>query len=84
MNKYKVTLQQGNLLDFYYRKMVETLMKVSDIDKSEIIDRKDKWEESVNGLKTYEVILELTEKEYNELRKNFNIEKINGGNINEK
>ena len=74
--KYKIILKQGDTLDSNYKRMVEILMKISNMDESEIVGRKDSWIEEVVELDTYEITLDLTEREYNEIRKNFRMEKV--------
>lgn len=73
MKKYKIILHQDQSLDRRYKEMVETIIEVSKLES--IYPRKDEWEEVVNGLKTYDIILELTEAELKTLKlKGFLIE----------
>ncbi|EJT5937235.1 hypothetical protein N2W52_002003 [Clostridium perfringens] len=73
MKKYKIILHQDQSLDRRYKEMVETIIEVSKLES--IYPRKDEWEEVVNGLKTYDIILELTEVELKTLKlKGFLIE----------
>ena len=73
MKKYKIILHQNQSLDRRYKEMVETIIEVSKLES--IYPRKDEWEEVVNGLKTYDIILELTEVELKTLKlKGFLIE----------
>lgn len=73
MKKYKIILHQDQSLDRRYKEMVETIIEASKLES--IFPRKDEWEEDVNGLKTYDIILELTEIELKTLKlKGFLIE----------
>lgn len=76
MNKYKIILNQGDMLDKNYAKMVDLIMQVSGIDEVELSERKDAWVEEVVELHSYKITLELNRNEYEELNKNFKVLKL--------
>lgn len=74
MKTYKIILRQDNSLDRRYKEMVETIIETSSLES--IYPRKDEWEEEVEGLRYYNIILKLTDGEYEALRiKGFLIER---------
>lgn len=73
MFKCKVKLSNKNT-DSIYKRFIETLMEVSGLEESEIVERKDDWEEyEVWEDREYVIECELNEAEYTHLTQNFTI-----------
>lgn len=73
MFKCKVKLS-NRATDSEYKKFIEALMEVSDLEESEIVERKDEWEEyEVWEHREYIIECELSEEEYVYLIKNFTV-----------
>jgi len=71
MKQCKIYLSNKNT-DYLYRNLIETLMKFSDIDESDIVERKDDWNEYEDWDNGYYIIeCELSESEYTYLLKNY-------------
>ncbi|WP_346938107.1 hypothetical protein [uncultured Clostridium sp.] len=76
MRKYKIYLSNKNT-DWLYKNLIEMLMKFSDIDESDIVERKDNWNEYEDWEGGYYIIeCELSEKEYVHLLKNFKVDEL--------
>ena len=68
MFKCKVKLSTRGDLDTKYKRFIEILMKVSDLQEIEILDRKNNWEEyEVWENREYVIECELSEDEYKSL-----------------
>lgn len=73
MKKYIIKLDI-NTINLYYKRFYESLLSLNDENKDYISSRHDSWEEfEIYKDKIYCIVCDLTENEYEELSKSFNI-----------
>ena len=74
MNKVKVHLSSRYETDEQYKRFIELLMSISNLEEWEIVERKDSWQEyEVFEDREYIIECDLSDKELKEASKQFKI-----------